>query len=209
MKLCVIGAAGAGKTTLLATLKRGLFRSLFTIENQPDDPTCEFERTVGINVMTVDIPGVGRFSLFDYAGQEHFHKTHGFFFPAANSFFILLISLVTGEERQPCTLEELIHLAQYWLSFLRASLDKHIIPTVVIAASRADCCPNGQQLLQQVVCHLSDVFKGKINILEEYFLLDCRKSWSPEMKKLRRFLKQVRDQFMQVTYVWLMTCRFM
>ena len=211
MKLCVIGAAGAGKTTLVAALKRGWFKSVFTSEKQPDDPTCEFERTMGINVMTVDIPGVGRFSLFDYAGQEQFHKTHGFFFSAANSSFILLISLLTGEERQPCTLEELIHLAQYWLSFLRGSLEKHIIPTVTIAASRGDCCPNGQRLLQQVVCHLRNVFKGKINISEDSFLLDCRKSWSPQMKKLREFLKQARDQFMQVAngcFVWLMMYKY-
>ena len=151
MKLCVIGAAGAGKTTLVAALTRGRINSVFTSEKQRDDPTCQFERTMGINVMTVDIPGVG---CFDYVGQEQFHKTHGFFFSAANSFIILLISLLTGEERQPCTLEELIHLAQYWLSFLRGSLEKHIIPTVAIAASRGDCCPHGQRLLQQIVCHL-------------------------------------------------------
>ena len=122
MKLCVIGAAGAGKTTLLEALKRGWFRSFFTWERQPDNPTCEFERTVGINVMTVDIADVGRFSLFDYAGQKQFHKTHGLFFSALNSFFILLISLLTGEDRRLRTFEQLISEAQYWLSFLRASL---------------------------------------------------------------------------------------
>ena len=176
MKLCVIGAAGAGKTTLLKALKRGRFKSRFKWERKRDDPTCEFERTVGINVMTVDIPGVGRFSLYDYAGQKQFHKTHGLFFSAVNSFFILLISLLTGEERQLCTFKELIHVAQYWLSFLRASLGGEFVPTVMIAASRADCCQDGQGLLQQVVSHLRDVFKGKITIREECFLLDCRKS---------------------------------
>ena len=199
MKLCVIGAAGAGKTTLLEALKRGWLRSWFTWETQCDDPTCELERTVGINVMTVDIPGVGRFSLYDYAGQKQFHKTHGLFFSALNSFFLLLISLLTGEERRSCTFEELIHVAQYWLSFLRASLGGEFIPTVMIAASRADCCPDGQGLLQQVVSHLRDVFKGKIIIREECFLLDCRKSWSPGMQQLRELLKQVRDEYMQVS----------
>ena len=206
MKLCVIGAAGAGKTTLLEALKRGWFRSWFTWEGQPDNPNCELERTVGINVMTVDIPDVGRFSLFDYAGQEQFHKTHGLFFSALNSFFILLISLLTGEERRPCTFKELIHVAQYWLSFLRASLGGEFIPTVIIAASRADCCPNGQGLLQQVVSHLRDVFKGKIKIREECFLLDCRKSWSPGMQQFRELLKQIRDEYMQVSSLSPITC---
>ena len=198
MKLCVIGEAGAGKTTLLEALKGGWFQSWFTWERQSDDPTCELERTVGINVMTVTIPGVGRFALFDYAGQKQFHKTHGLFFSAFNSFFILLISLLTGEERRPCTFEELIHVAQYWLSFLRASLGVEFIPTVMIAASRADSCPDGQVLLQQVVSHMRDVFKGKIQIREECFLLDYRKSWSPGMQQLRELLKRVRDEYMQV-----------
>ena len=129
IKLCVIGAAGAGKTTLLEALKRGRFKFTFTWERKRDDPRCELERTVGVNVMTVDIPGVGRFVLYDYAGQKQFHKAHGLFFSTVNSFFILLISLLTGEERRLCTFEELIHVAQYWLSFLRASLGGEFIHT--------------------------------------------------------------------------------
>ena len=206
MKLCVIGAAGAGKTTLLKALKRGWFKSVFKSERQRDDPTCEFERTVGINVMTVDIPGVGRFALFDYAGQKQFHKTHGIFFSAVSSFFILLISLLTGEERRIRTFEELIDEVHYWLSLHRASLGVELTPTVMIAASRADSCPDGQGLLQQVVSHLRDVFKGKITIREECFLLDCRKSWSPGIKQLRGLLKQVRDEYMQVSSLSPITC---
>ena len=206
MKLCVIGAEGAGKTTLLEALKRGWFRAFFSWERQRDDPTCEFERTVGINVMTVDIPGVGRFALFDYAGQKQFHKTHGLFFSAANSFFILLISLLTGEERRLRTFEELIDEAHYWLSFLRASLGVELTPTVMLAASRADSFPDGQALLQQVVSHMHDVFDGKITIREECFLLDCRKSWSQGMKQLRAFLKQVRDEYMQVSSLSSVMC---
>ena len=198
MKLCVIGADGAGKTTLLEALKRGRFRSIFTSERQRDDPACELERTVGIQVRTVDIPGVGHFTLFDYAGQKHFYKTYALFFSTINSLFILLISLVTGMERLHRTLEELILEARYWLCLLRASLEKEVIPTVVFAASRSDCCPHGQHLLQGVVSHLREVFKGEIEILEECFFLDCRKSWSSGMRMLREFLKQWRDQVVQV-----------
>ena len=116
MKLCFIGKEGAGKTTLMEALKRGWLEwAFFANEKKPDDPECEDERTIGINVMTVYIPGVGWLSVWDYAGQGQFHKTHGLFFSSSNSIFILLVSLVKGEERRLCSVEELLEELQYWL----------------------------------------------------------------------------------------------
>ncbi|XP_062519393.1 uncharacterized protein LOC134194477 isoform X3 [Corticium candelabrum] len=196
MKLCFIGKEGAGKTTLMEALKRGLLKWIFANENQADDPKCEEERTIGINVMTVDIPGVGRLSVWDFAGQGQFHKTHGLFFPS-NSFFILLVSLVRGEERRLCSVEELLKELQYWLSFLRASLDAEFIPTVLIAGSHIDYCPGRESVLQRVVDDMRELFEGKINILEVCFVLDCRKSRSPEMKQLKKVLCDVKQQLQQ------------
>ena len=197
IKLCFIGKEGAGKTTLIEALKRGLLKWIFANENQADDPKCEEERTIGINVMTVDIPGVGRVSVWDFAGQGQFHKTHGLFF-SSNSFFILLVSLVRGEERQLCSVEELLEELQYWLSFLRAILDAEFIPTVLIAASHIDYCPGRYGVLQRVVNRMCELFKGKINIIEVCFVLDCRRSRSPEMKELKKVLCDVKQQLQQV-----------
>ena len=198
MKLCFLCSEGTGKTTLMEALKRGLLKWIFTNENQADDPKCEEERTIGINVMTVDIPGVGRFSLWDYAGQGQFHKTHGLFFSSSNSFFILLVSLVRGEERRLCSAEELRQELQYWLSFLRASLDAEFVPTVLIAASHGDYYPQRQGVLKLVVDDIRELFKGKINIIEDCFVLDCRRSRSPEMKQLKKVLCNVKQQLQQV-----------
>ena len=198
MKLCFIGKEGAGKTTLMEALKRGWIEwAFFANENKPDDPKCEEERTIGINVMTVDIPGVGRLSVWDFAGQGQFHKTHGLFFPS-NSFFILLVSLVRGEERRLCSVEELLEELQYWLSFLRASLDAEFIPTVLIAASHGDYCPGRQGVLQRVVGDMRELFKGKINIIEVCFVLDCRRSWTSEIQQLKKLLCDVKKTLQQV-----------
>ena len=107
IKLCFISSEGAGKMTLMEVLKRGWFKRIFTNENQADNPDCEEECTIGINVMTALIPGVGLVSLWDHTGQKQFHKTHGLFFSPSNSFFILLVSLVRGKERRRCSDEEL------------------------------------------------------------------------------------------------------
>jgi death-associated protein kinase len=199
MKLCVVGAEGTGKTTLLQAIKRGWLKSRFTLENQSDKPTCATERTVGINVTTVDIPGVGLLSLFDYAGQKQFHKTHGLFFSTINSLFILLISLLTEKEgeRRCRSSEELVEEAHYWLAFLRSSIGEEFTPTVIIAVSRADYFPNCQDLIEDFVGHIRNVFIGKVIIREEYFLLDCRKSWSRGMRQLRQILKKTREEYIQ------------
>ena len=198
IKLCFIGSEGAGKTTLMEALKRGWLEWIFTSENQADDPDCEEERTIGINVMTAYISGVGRVSLRDHAGQKQFHKTHGLFFSPSNSFFILLVSLVRGKERRLCSDEELRDELQYWLSFLRSSLDGEFIPTVLIMASRGDYYRDSQRVLQHVVDYIRELFKGKINIIQECLVIDCRRSSSPEMRKLRRVLRGVKQQLQQV-----------
>ena len=87
MKLCFIGKEGTGKTTLMEALKRGLLKWIIANENQADDSKCEEERTIGINVMTVDIPGVGRLSVWDFKLQvkDSSTKHTAFSFPPTRS----------------------------------------------------------------------------------------------------------------------------
>jgi hypothetical protein len=194
MKIFFIGDKGSGKTTLMKSLKRGLLKAVVTYERHHDNPTSAEDRTVGINVKNVDIPGVGRVSLWDLAGDESYHKTHGLFFSSSRCLFVLLLSLVTGVERQLRTDQELIAEAQYWLSFIRASFSDPFTPIVLMAASRWDYYPGEECLFKWVVNQLRVMFHGQIVICEQSFLLDCRKSQSTEMKQLRWCLGEVKQQ---------------
>ena len=69
IKLCFIASEGTGKAALVEALKQGWLEWIVTNENQADNPDCEEERAIGINVMTAYIPGVGLVSL-DHAGQS-------------------------------------------------------------------------------------------------------------------------------------------
>jgi hypothetical protein len=64
-----------GKTTLAASLERGmlasLWQSIFGTRSQANqEPNAMAERTRGVAVRRLSIPGGAEFSLWDYAGQE-------------------------------------------------------------------------------------------------------------------------------------------
>ncbi|XP_062514456.1 uncharacterized protein LOC134190042 isoform X2 [Corticium candelabrum] len=186
IKLCFIGSDGTGKTTLMEALKRGWLERRFTNENQEDDPNSEEKYKLD---------------------QRQFHKTLGLFFSSFNSLFILLVSLVRGKERRICSYEELRDELHYWLSFLRASLDGKFIPTVLIMASRGDYYRDGQHVLRRVVDFICELFIGKINIIEDCLVLDCRKSDSPEMRQLKNLFCNVKQRIQQSAPLYPRLCQ--
>ena len=48
---------------------------------------------------------------------------------------------------------------------------------------------------------LCELFKGKINIIQDCLVLDCRKSSSLEMRKLKEFLRDMKQKFQQVIII--------
>ena len=53
-------------------------------------------------------------------------------------------------------------------------------------------------MLQRVVNRIRDLFKGKINIIEDCFVLDCMRSWTSEMQQLKVVLCDVKKKLLQV-----------
>ncbi|XP_062518730.1 uncharacterized protein LOC134193894 [Corticium candelabrum] len=61
-------------------------------------------------------------------------------------------------------------------------------------ASRGDYYRDGQRVLQRVVDYIRELFKGKINIIQECLVIDCRQSKPPEMNQLTKLLRGIKQQ---------------
>lgn len=200
LKLCFIGPAGAGKTTLKEAIKRGWIDYVFFAnENKPDNADCVSERTVGIDVVTVDIGIVGKASLWDYAGQDLFHKVHGLFFSSRNSVFILVLNMTVDEWT-------LFRDAKYWLGFLLACLGKRERPRILIVGSRGDRCAelgfDGKKVLQKILDCVKETFGERLILVEHTLVLDCRKSWASQMGELKAVLGEIKEECQKVSCDW-------
>ena len=93
-----------------------------------------------------------------------------------------------GKERRLCSVEKLQQ--SLWLSFFRASLDADVVPTVLIAASHGDCCMSrASGCLGACVSPLTTLVHPAVQRQDQhrsrFFVLNCRRSKSPEMKQLK------------------------
>ena len=199
LKVGFIGSNGAGKRTLIKALKGGWLDRISKNKNQSDNFDCETEGMIGFNVMKTKIAKVGRVSLYNFQSQRWLQKAYNHFF-SSNSFFVLLVSLlvVTGKEKRVCKDKELRDELQYYLSLLIAGLDGKFIPTVLVMASRGDYYRDGQHLLQRVVNNMRELFKREIDIIQECLVLDCRQRKSPEIKQLKKCLRDMKRRLEQV-----------
>ena len=57
-----------------------------------------YERTPGIDVQTINMPGIGKGSIWDCAGQAQFYVSHSLFFDPIKATFILLYKIVAYDK---------------------------------------------------------------------------------------------------------------
>lgn len=193
MKICFIGPAEAGKTTLCKAIERGRLKSFVAAEENAKETGLLEERTIGMEAYEVTIPSVGHVFLCDFAGQEYFHGTHDVFFDPVNTFYIVLVNGRDSEKK-------ILQYCHHWLAFLSSSLPPHSIPVVVMVMSRGDLFPQRQlhDLMQKVVRQMRIKFHSQLNIQHQFFILDCRKSWSNQMKLFKSFIAQIKNKLLQV-----------
>ncbi|CAH1241186.1 DAPK1 [Branchiostoma lanceolatum] len=185
-KLCICGPQEAGKSTLKESLQTGPFAAFFrdrmTPDNQPHEPTP------GVNVGTTNIPGVGEVSVWDFAGQSEYAVTHSMFMDAENTVFIVMYSImddITTQKRE-------VH---WWLCFIKSCNTKSK-PNVLLVASHADKTDTGYPKAASIIQLMTSEFKEHLNISDEVFLLDCRKTRKTDMRRLKDLLTRLRTELL-------------
>jgi hypothetical protein len=190
LKICLMGDERAGKTTLAKAIKRTWEEHLSSLEEMAEDSKDICERTAGMTIYKATISSMGPTVVCDFAGQELFHHTHNMFFDESNSLCIVVVSGLLSKR-------EMFGQCRRWAAFLTAASHPGAIPVVTVVVSRRDSCSNIFQveaMTQGVVTELRGMFKSVLSIQERFFILDCRKSQSPEMVEFRVFMGELKEQ---------------
>ncbi|XP_078662366.1 death-associated protein kinase 1-like [Branchiostoma floridae x Branchiostoma belcheri] len=187
IKLCLCGPQEAGKSTLVETLQTGSFVGYFRDRMTPDDQP--HEPTPGVNVGATKIPGVGQVSVWDFAGQSEYAVTHSMFMDAENTIFIVLYNIMVDPETQ----KKEVH---WWLCFIKSCNTKSK-PYVILVASHGDQTDTGHQRASFILEMMTSEFKDHMNISDEVFLLDCRKTRKTDMRRLKDLLTRLKTELLE------------
>ena len=113
LRLNLSGFGAVGKSTLMRSLGRSKAATLLNRgSTAAPDRTNADERTPGIDVRRVDVPGVGWLSMWDFAGQPEYYMSHGLLM-GSSSIYVVLCSL---HDRPQLQQEQVM----FWLRFIRA-----------------------------------------------------------------------------------------
>ncbi|XP_078594441.1 uncharacterized protein LOC144872258 [Branchiostoma floridae x Branchiostoma japonicum] len=189
-KVFIGGKEETGKSTLKESLTKGLLSALIQRlsrrpVSQPHDPTP------GVDIGTFHVPGVGEVSVWDFAGQAEYAVTHNMFMDAENTVFIVLYNITDSENIQ----EKQVH---WWLCFIK-SCNPDRQPDVILVASHADQVAEiaGQRRAAHILHIMKARFKEHLRISDEVILMDCRRTRTPEMERLKTALVRIRKVLLQ------------
>ncbi|XP_078594970.1 death-associated protein kinase dapk-1-like [Branchiostoma floridae x Branchiostoma japonicum] len=188
-KVFIGGKETNGKSTLKKSLTKlqGLL-SVWGHQRSSEEP---YDPTPGVDIGTFHVPGVGEVSVWDFAGQSEYAVTHSMFMDAENTVFIVLYNIMDNKETQ----EQQVH---WWLCFIK-SCNPNRKPDVILVASHADKVKpsTGQPRATLIVQTMRDKFKDHLRIADKVVLMDCRKTRTPEMHRLKSLLVKMQKALLQ------------
>ena len=191
VKMCVMGSEMAGKTTFV--------NSLLQLNLPPIDPK---DRTAGIEIHSVEIPGVGKGTIWDFGAQSTFQGAHGLFFRPSNTMLVLVLCF---RKRTMMTSEGLLlQEGRYWCAFAKASLRTSHKKSPIrlslvfnLIGVEEDGGTEVSFQLKRVALLLQEDFRNTFTI-SNVIEIDCSKSQSDRMKDCREKLKKLREELLEV-----------
>ncbi|XP_035664097.1 death-associated protein kinase dapk-1-like [Branchiostoma floridae] len=153
-----------------------------------------FNPTPGVHVSIEVVPGIGRLSLHDFAGQAQFYVTHAMLLRTTNAIFPVVYKITDGEDEQ----KQQVH---GWLSFIHCSnADPTNKPRIVLIASHADKLQDrkaGRRQAKALVEYYRKLFQESLIVSQEVFLINCLEAGSPEIQRLREVLGTFKDDMLK------------
>ena len=169
VKLLVCGDPEMGKTQFCRSLIRPPHfwsQNIYRLFGRATSLFNPSQRTPGINVENINIPGVGLMSMWDFAGHMQYYVSHSLFLGSVNAVFCVVTSLQKLRTEQ----EEYL---RFWLEFIiLARRSSNILakenrrPVVIIIASHSDAPDRDRPLRgRQLREHL-----GKLTYFCDHFV---------------------------------------
>ena len=154
------------------------------------------QRTASVDVTVADTKFAGELVFCDFAGQPFFHKTHGLFFSATSTIFLLVVDLNEDED-------EMRRSSHYWASFVKCSVFLAKKAYVVVIGSKRDelsrsNLDSAETKLKNLVRYLQATFGQWFEFVDDVFLLNCREKSSKQLKSFQRILGEVKCRALKV-----------
>eukprot|EP00058_Branchiostoma_floridae_P018581 XP_002604070.1 hypothetical protein BRAFLDRAFT_71640 [Branchiostoma floridae] len=196
VKLFLCGDGQVGKTSLRKILKKtGVIVVAFWNIKRRVRQQDVFNPTPGVHVSSKTVPGIGRLSLHDFAGQAQFYVTHAMLLRTTNAIFPVVYKITDGEDEQ----KRQVH---GWLSFIHCSnADPTNKPRIILIASHADKLQDqeaGMRRAKALVEHYRKLFQESLIVSQEVFLINCLEAGSPGIQRLREVLAAFRDDMLKI-----------
>ena len=184
VQVYIVGNRSSGKSTLAKA-----------IQDEDSQVTGRFfnvsgvtAETAGIDPIQFDSKTCGKVTLYDFAGHEEYHGSHEALFEStSHPVFLIAVDLKLPDE-------EILRNLKYWMSLASKGVTRaQSQADIILVGSHADELKKELQpkrdLLAEFVRSSSELKFANIQCVG-WADLDCRKSASAGMTKLRRLLEQ-------------------
>lgn len=195
-KVFLLGDGGSGKSSLSAALRS--MRKPSDPDETEDDPTNPMTRTYGMEYelfgIRVGDDAPDMFCIQDPGGHYQPHLVHPMLFQTAYGIYIIVVRVDTHTHR------EVIEQVSHWFKFVQACARPGGHVMIVFSGwSRATYIEDKVDAARAAIDAVPNRRKDLV-VEEHIWYMDCRKSQSEEMGRLRAHLAQLSRSLQAVSH---------